>query len=183
MARIWLGLVTAIAFVASAQAQTGVRAEMFDPGIYEHEVERTVEAPDEPSGKHSLVRNPKLIEPTTCIPAKRGSRFGVRYRITADQSNLFVDVRTVMRYPEPGLRDPKTNRLHEKTENTQLNITGAESYTGYSFDEDWEAMPGTWTIEIWHNETLMASQKFEVGPCFRGAGRQEEHPWRASGLG
>ncbi len=183
MARIWLGLIAAFALATAAQAQKVERITITDPGLYDYEVEKIDKTPDSVSTGFKTIKNVRLLQRAERIPAKRGSRFGVRYRIIADQSNLFVNVRTVMRYPEPGLRDPKTNRLHEKTENTQLNITGAESYTGYSFDEDWEAMPGTWTIEIWHNETLMASQKFEVGPCFRGAGRQEEHPWRASGLG
>jgi hypothetical protein len=183
MARIWLGLLAAFAFVTAAQAQANLRIEIIEPGIYQHEVERLVEAPAEPLGKRSIVRDPKLIEPTTCIPAKRGTRFGFRYRILADQNNMFLNLRVITRFPEPGLRDPETNKVFENTDGTELSTTGGFSYTGYGFDADWEAVPGTWTFEIWHNNTLLASQKFEVGSCFRGASLQGEHRWRAFGLG
>lgn len=184
MARIWFGLVAALVFVTVADARTDTRVEIFDPGIYQLEVVGTEAAPNTAMGLQSIVRNEKLVEHTICIPARHGTKFGFRYRVLGDPSDGLITLRMVVRYPAGGVRNPSTNKVHDSGEILQPgNAAGMSLYSGYSFDEDWEIVPGTWVFEIWYNEKLLASQKFEVGPCFRGARRQEKYPWHASGLG
>jgi hypothetical protein len=163
------GLLICFVFALPASsAQADTQAEIFDAGIYELEFVTTVDAPNTASGLQSIVRDEKLIERTTCIPAKRGIHFGFRYRVFGDPPGR-VALRMVNHYPADGLRNPATNKVHHMGEVVQPAVTGGVSlYTGYSFDEDWEAVPGIWVFEIWHNGKLLASQKFEIG-CFRGA--------------
>lgn len=35
-------------------------------------------------------------------------------------------------------------------------------FTGWRFDNPWELVPGTWRIELLHQERAIASQEFEV---------------------
>jgi hypothetical protein len=40
--------------------------------------------------------------------------------------------------------------------------TGTISYTGYSFDQAWEFVPGVWTLEVLQGKRLLASMSFTV---------------------
>jgi hypothetical protein len=181
MARIWLGIIAAFALLTSAQAQTVTGGEIFDAGTYELEVVGTAPAPNTAVGLQSIVRNEKIIDRTTCIPAVLGAKFGFRYRVFGDPFGPY-NLRMVTRFPEGGVRNPATNKVHDKSEILQPGpIAGNSSYSGYSFDEDWEIVPGIWVFETWSNDKLIASQKFEVGSCFRGADKQEKYPWLVSG--
>lgn len=35
-------------------------------------------------------------------------------------------------------------------------------YVDYGFDDPWELVPGTWTIELWHGDRKLATQSFTV---------------------
>ena len=43
-----------------------------------------------------------------------------------------------------------------------LEILGADSYSGISFDEQWEIEPGIWTFEFWSGDTKLGEEQFEV---------------------
>lgn len=39
---------------------------------------------------------------------------------------------------------------------------GASNWNGYTFDDPWELVPGTWTMELWVGKQRLASQEFTV---------------------
>ena len=41
---------------------------------------------------------------------------------------------------------------------------GQATYTGYTFDKSWEAVPGKWTVEVWHKNTRLVTKEFNVVP-------------------
>ena len=53
---------------------------------------------------------------------------------------------------------PKTARRGD----AQAMVIRADSYSGYSFDDPWEIVPGTWRFEIWLGGRKMAEQSFNV---------------------
>ena len=53
---------------------------------------------------------------------------------------------------------PKTARRGD----AQAMVIRADSYSGYSFDDPWEIVPGTWRFEIRLGGRKMAEQSFNV---------------------
>jgi len=39
-----------------------------------------------------------------------------------------------------------------------------QTYTSYSFDEEWELIPGKWKFEVWHKGKKLCEQSFTVVP-------------------
>ena len=104
----------------------------------------------------------KLASSTTTVPAQIGTKFGVRYRVVGSPERASVKLTAILRFPGEGLRNPKTGeRITQDVTQWTRNI-GAVTYNGYSFDEGWELVPGTWTYEIWHDKRKLAEQRFTV---------------------
>jgi hypothetical protein len=39
---------------------------------------------------------------------------------------------------------------------------GAQLHRDYTFEHDWELLPGVWTFQIWYQGRLLAEEKFTV---------------------
>ncbi len=131
-----------------------------DFGLYTSQIDKTVNAPGTAAGTNNLVSDIKLLESTTTIPARLGSNFGFRYRIIGEGKS--VTVKLVTHIPEPGLRNPETGNTNVTSVVYIERSIGAVNFTSYSFDHDWEVVPGTWTKEIWVGDRKLASQSFNV---------------------
>jgi hypothetical protein len=144
----------------AAQAQEVERVEIYEAGIYETKVSGSRDIPDVATGKIDEVSDLVLVQQTTTVPAKIGTSFAVRYRKVGGAS---VKLRIVLHYPLPGLRKPATGNtrlLDEYYE--QYRMGKADNYTGYTLENDWELVPGTWTFEIWQDDRKLAEQSFSV---------------------
>ena len=147
---------------APAQAPRLDRIEIFEAGLYRAEVAKEIDAPGLASGQRSLLTNIVLAQKTTQVPARPGVRFGFRYRLVDAPAGGQVTLKKITRFPPVGIRNPNTRETTFRDELELTKSIGQESYTGYSFDRDFELVPGVWTMELWAGDRKLAVQNFTV---------------------
>jgi hypothetical protein len=150
-----------VAFSSVAQAQVAEQIEIVDAGIYEARVEKTVSAPHTAFGAEDHLSSVKLLQSTTTISASAGMRFGFRFRVIG-RGNGLMKLKMVVRVPHPGMSNPKTGEITKIEAHSAYPKIGEVSYSGYTFDEDWEIVPGTWIFEVWEGNRKLASQNFNI---------------------
>lgn len=166
--RATLSFLLLLAFAAPAlpQAQAPApaidRIEITEVGLYRAEVTGSERAPGTATGARSVLSNIAHVTTTTTIEAKLGAHFGFRYRTEGRQQSRPVQLRAILIYPQPGVRNPATGNTIVRSEHALQVRLGQSSYRGYMFEHDWEAVPGTWTFELWEGDRKLASQSFEV---------------------
>lgn len=149
--------------VASPLVATNVtKIEIVEYGIYTSEIVGTVHAPSTTSGKYNLVKNVKLVEKTTKIPATKGTKFGLFYIIHGDIEGEDVKITEVVRFPNPGYRDPKTGKRFLKSEFSSMKTIGSKNFVAGTFAEDWDLFPGTWLIQLWYKDQKLAEKAFTI---------------------
>ena len=121
---------------------------------------RVENVPTTASGTHNVVDNIELVQRTDHIPAIRGTRFGFRFIIKG--SSQGQQIKIVRRNLVPGLRNPKTGNIFYSYEYELAKNIGEETYAGYSFDENWELIPGKWTFQIFYEGRKLAEKTFNV---------------------
>lgn len=108
----------------------------------------------------------KLVQATTNIPARIGIRFGFRYTIHGihgTPSNAPVILTMVASHPP--YKNPETGKTQTRDEYALRSWAG-ETYTSYSFDNDWELIPGKFTFQVWQRGTgkKLCEQSFMIVP-------------------
>ena len=96
------------------------------------------------------------------IQARIGLVFGVRFFVVGEPKEAEVKLRFVTRYPLPGLRNPMTRIDKLRDEQTGPAKIGWADFRGYSFDYDWEIVPGVWTFEVWDGDRKLVEQQLTV---------------------
>jgi len=148
------------AALGTAHAATVKRVEITEFGIYTSRTDKTLDAPGAATGVTKLVSDIELVKSTTTVPARVGANFGFRYRIVGEGKT--VTVKKITHIPEPGIRNPVSgNTIVTSVVNIERTI-GDVHFTSYSLDQDFEVVPGTWTMEIWIDDRKWASQSFEL---------------------
>jgi hypothetical protein len=148
---------------SAASAQAIQRVEIAEPGIYRAAGKlSTRNEPGTTGGTFTMLNSPGLVEATTTIPATVGVMFGFRYNAFGT-TVAPVTLKFVTLLPEPGIRDPKTGTTRIRGEYLErVTVGGLGEFKGYSFDQSWEIVTGTWTFEIWEGDRKLASQSFNV---------------------
>lgn len=150
-------VVAAVSFGGDALAEPTIR--IVEKGVYRAETTtRTVTK--EATGILNTVQNVRLISDNTVVYGKIGVRFGVRYVLSSSMPNR--NLKFVIRFPTPGLRDSVTGARYVESVRALTIQTGSMNYWEYSFDSDWEIMPGFWKFEFWADSKKLASQAFCV---------------------
>ncbi len=157
-----LSFLVLIFLSASAYAQTPVinSVDVTDYGIY-----TATRHLDQASGQgigHSVETEERLAAMTRTVPMQLGVHFGFHYTVVGAPAGAMAPLRMVTYFPPPGLRNPKAPQpilRHEYTRNTAI---GLSQFHDYSFDDPWELVPGTWTMEIWYGDRKLLSQSFTV---------------------
>ena len=155
-------LALASAVIACGQAPKVDRIEIIESGIYRTEIAKTKQASGAVTGTTDELANVKLVSSTTTIPARIGTRFGIRYRVVGSPNRASVKMTAIIHFPREGLLNPKTGKRIFRDVTTWTRNMGAETYNGFGFDEEWELVPGTWTYEIWYGDRKLAEQSFTV---------------------
>ena len=106
----------------------------------------------------------KFVSKTTVVPARRGVGFGIEYRVRGAPKDVKVPLRMVTIFPSGGLHNPKTGKTVLRNEYVEEKPVGALLLKGYTLDDDWEVVPGTWTFQIWFGDQLLAEKVFTVTP-------------------
>lgn len=163
------GHILRIAFVAALAASPSAarsdqhqvyKAAVLERGVYQAGSEPYAIAQSS-AGPVTKVRNATLVHSTTTIPV-RFIRFGVRYAVTGFPPGTLVNFKLITRFPDPGLRDPRTGVRHHRGEYSITALIGAQAYREFKFDHPWEMVPGEWVFEFWHGDRLLGAQKFCV---------------------
>lgn len=147
---------------SSAQAQHADRIEIVEWGIFRHDREAEIAAPHTPTGSRNVVKNVRLQQATTTIPALVGMKFGYRFKVVGSPGGARVDLKFVSRFPGRGLTNPASGKTFSTSEFHSDAIVEEVTYRGYSFDHDWEVETGTWTLEVWHGGRKLAEKVFVV---------------------
>jgi hypothetical protein len=155
------GAITATALVSSpANAQSVEGIEITEYGIYTADV---IQAQRDANGVlQSNVTNVRHAATTTTVPAQIGVQFGFRYRISGEPAGQPITIKKVTIYPEGGLKPPNSPMPLQTDETELARKIGEPAFTAYIFDDPWELVPGTWTIQLWMGERKLAEKAFTV---------------------
>lgn len=111
------------------------------------------------SGERVIRRSNETIQATQTVPAKLGTKFGIRYQLagkTAEGQPL------TLLYFTPGIRTPDGVR-HDKLEVVQKLLPGApQDVMAYEFTESHEVVPGEWRFMVFQGDRLLTQQSFTV---------------------
>ena len=149
----------AILACGAARAQDVSRIDVIEYGIYA--VDRDSQGRNAAGIAQATVSNARLAVATHNVPAQRGVTFGFRYKVIGPSNGDDVTLHKVTIFPPAGLRTPAGEVLHQ-TERTLKNRTGETRFTSYAIVEDFEVVPGVWTIELWAGGRKMASESFTL---------------------
>jgi Domain of unknown function (DUF3859) len=155
-------LLLSLSSVAHAQKAQIERIDIAGKGIYQVTVGKLTPDKQSPTGMVASVKNVKLVEETTTVPARIGLEFGIQYAIVGVPKGAKVPIRIVNVYPKQGLRNPKTRKTVRRAEIVRNKVIGELNYAGYAFENKWEIVPGVWKFELWHKNRKLAEQSFTV---------------------
>lgn len=138
----------------SSLAQAEVRVEgPVEYGVFASDYQ------DFQEGERVLTRSNQPIEPGEVIPAKLGSKFGLRYSLVgkvADDSPL------TLLYLTPGVVTPDGKR-HDKFVVTQKLVPDApQDVMAFEFTEAHEVVPGEWHFMVFQDDRKLLEQRFIV---------------------
>lgn len=117
-------------------------------------------APKSITGMAHAVSGAELTEKTQKIHASKGISFGLRVKITGQPDGAIVQL--ACRCIHPKFTNPGSGRSSTVEEWISQPIIGRPAYIGYTFDNSWELVPGTWTMQVFYGATLVARKEFDV---------------------
>ena len=110
-------------------------------------------------GERVITMSSQNIQATDTVPAKLGSKFGIRYRL---EGKTAEDTPLTLLYLTPGIVTPDGKR-HDKFEVVQKLVPGAPmDVMAYEFTEHHEAVPGEWHFMVFQGDRLLAEKRFTV---------------------
>lgn len=110
-------------------------------------------------GERVLTRSNQDIERTEEIPAKLGTKFGMRYSLAGKREG---DLPLTLLYLTPGVVTPDGQR-HDKFEVQQKLVVGApQDVMAFEFTEHHEVVPGEWHFIVYQGDRKLAEQRFQV---------------------
>ena len=113
----------------------------------------------ERKGERVLLRNNQQIRQTAEIPARLGTRFGLRLTLSGKQAD---DVPLTLLYLTPGVVTPDGQR-HDRFEVVQKLAPGAsQEVMAFEFSEPHEVVPGEWHFLVFQGDRKLAEQRFSV---------------------
>jgi hypothetical protein len=132
-----------------------------DYGIYR--IELTGERVPVPSAGAGVVRPASravLIFQTNQIPATLGTTFGFQFILESKPVGAVAGVDIVVEHPPFKKPNGETTSTLDKVP-WRYRIGEKVGYT-YTFDHEWEAVPGKWTIEVWQGGRRLVGKDFVV---------------------
>ncbi len=114
---------------------------------------------DPQPGERVVTRSNQPIERTTAIPARLGTKFGLRYRLAGKVAD---DTPLTLLYLTPGVVTPEGQR-HDKFVVVQKLVPGApQDMMAFEFSEPYEVVPGEWHFLVFQGDRKLAEQRFQV---------------------
>lgn len=151
-------------FLLGAGVAVAAQAEVRIDGPIEYGVFESRYQDFQP-GERVLTRGEQNIQQTTEVPAKLGTKFGMRYQLSGKQEG---DTPLTLLYLTPGVVTPDGQR-HDKFEVVQKLVPGAPTdVMAYEFTEPHEVVKGEWRLMVFQGDRLLAEKSFdgaEREPC------------------
>jgi hypothetical protein len=148
---------------AHAQTLRVDRVDIVEYGIYTASAQgRPVAAPGTATGAVTPLSNMQHTVTTRTVPAQLGVRFGFGYIVVGAPLGAQVSIHSVTIFPSPGLHDPASSQPKTRSEYDWTTTIGEQSFRIYTFDSDWEIVPGVWTQQLWYQGRMLAEQKFTI---------------------
>ena len=118
---------------------------------------------DDPSaGTGKTIRGATLefAEDTNRVPLRVGVQFGYRYWLKFPAESNRVSFRRVLLHPSMNLPDGSSVTRSERGISKRSTNGIVTSIDAYSLSEEYELVEGDWVFQIWHEDRLLAEQKF-----------------------
>lgn len=129
-----------------------------DHGLYsENSIE--TQTKDTPSGIYRIINGFDLLKSCDTVQARLGLIFGISYTIHGAKSDS-VWITSKWKLPVPMMNN-EGRRFEVIKRNTKRNVN-TNQITNYKFDEKFEMMPGTWTLQLYDGKRLLLEKKFIV---------------------
>lgn len=110
-------------------------------------------------GERVLTRSDQRIIATQDVPAKIGTKFGLRYRLEGKRAD---EIPLTLLYLTPGVIDPSGKR-HDRYEVVQKLVPDApQDVMAFEFTETHELVPGEWHFLVFQGDRKLAEQRFQV---------------------
>jgi hypothetical protein len=161
----------AVACVAEARAQekrVDMRVdqlEMLDAGFYDAAkatVTGATPSVGTVTGTVRELRDVRLSPEPPAASTRVGIGFGVRFRSFGARDEERAILRSVWTIPSPGIVNPKNGNSYLQSAADFATTIGTDHLRGYTFEEPWEVVPGTWTLEIWQGDRKLLQKSFEI---------------------
>jgi hypothetical protein len=148
--------------LSTAEAQTAevTRIDVVEYGLYTAQVMQ--KSTDANGVAKNTVTDIRHAVTTRTVPAQLGVHFGFRYTIVGTPEGAPVELTKVTIYPPEGVKKPSAPEPLHRTQYTLERQIGETKFTDYSFDDPWELVPGTWTMELWVGSRRLAAESFTV---------------------
>jgi hypothetical protein len=142
--------------VARAQNVTGI--DFTEYGIY------TADKKNSQRNSAGVLQSTRIRHAmtTTTVQAEPGVRFGFIYRVVGKPTGQIVQLRKVVIYPPEGVKSPQSSTPLQSAERQIAARIGAIQFSGYTFDDYWELVPGPWKMQIWLGDRKLAEKEFTV---------------------
>lgn len=160
-----LAVVALSAPQARAQDMRVDRLEIVESGFYDAAkttVTGTTPSAGSVTGTVQELRDVKLLADPPATGARVGIGFGVRFRSFGERDGERAMLRSVWKIPEPGIVNPTSHTAYRESVADFPTVIGTVHWRGYGFDEPWEVVPGTWTLEIWQGDRKLLEKSFEI---------------------
>jgi hypothetical protein len=110
-------------------------------------------------GERVLTRSSQHIEPGAVIPAKLGTKFGLRFTLAGKEVSGSP---LTLLYLTPGVVTPQGSR-HDKFVVTQQLVPGSpQDVMAFEFTERYEVVPGEWHFIVFQDDRKLVEQRFTV---------------------
>lgn len=145
-------LAALILMAGLAQAEVRVEGPV-EYGVFASQYE------DFKPGERVLTRSSQAIEPGESVPAKLGTKFGMRYSLAGKTAN---DSPLTLLYLTPGVVTPEGKR-HDKFVVVQKLLPGApQEVMAFEFTEPHEIVSGEWHFMVFQDDRKLVEQRFTV---------------------
>nr|WP_086938941.1 DUF3859 domain-containing protein [Thaumasiovibrio occultus] len=148
-------LVLLALFLAACSNTYAPPLTLHSMGLYQSERTHVSPAPDMPNRHYHLDGDRQLISETRAIPALRGQQFGIEYDVAVDRLTVIHEIEF------PTLTDPKTGKQFDSIRH-QREVGKGTNYLGYLFEEEWELVPGTWTLRVIVDDYVYIEEQMHI---------------------
>lgn len=133
-------------------AEVKVQGEV-EYGIFQSQVQ------DFEPGQRVLTNLQQAIETTQVIPAKLGTKFGLRYQLAGKRKG---DQPLTLLYLTPGVVTPDGLRHDKFVVQQEMAEAAVADVMAYEFSEYHEVVPGEWHFLVFQGDRKLVEQRFEV---------------------